>query len=467
MVNEHTDNINAIFMKKNQIVLLLFSTLLGCNTSNNTGLPCKTWEEKGYNPKDDVKIGIPAFEGGKINYMRNGQSVLTVNLKDPYTVSLADEPQEWGFFQFPSIYRSRDNKLVATWHMAIDHPESYGKGLAFAVSSDGGKSWDSFESQPPVGGGLLLPSGDRIKTHTPKPRKAEEFELPEPVGSKVDNYEREFVFYEISKLPKVLQGVYLERLGREDTTWKIEQATLKDSQALRYKDFGMIPIVWWGDMNIANDGSIIAGKYPGIHLNENGKIDPFGISFYRSTNEGRSWKIQGNIPYKPYFETDSIQNERRSFGFTEPGFEILSDGSFLCVMRSSEDLAIAPMYLSRSTDLGKTWSEPEIFTSAGVMPRLLQLDNGVIVLSSGRPGVQLRFSMDNKGKKWTDPFELLPFEDVKNYDKNPVSCGYTELLATGSDSFLVIYSDFKHLNKNGEVRKAIKVKEITVKPSSK
>jgi len=41
------------------------------------------------------------------------------------------------------------------------------------------------------------------------------------------------------------------------------------------------------------------------------------------------------------------------------------------------------------------------------------------------------------------------------------SCGYTSLLATGPDSFIIAYSHFKHRTKDGP-RKAILIREITV-----
>ena len=50
--------------------------------------------------------------------------------------------------------------------------------------------------------------------------------------------------------------------------------------------------------------------------------------------------------------------------------------------------------------------------------------------------------------------------------KRSVSCGYTSLLATGPDRFLIIYSDFKYKNAAGEIRKAIKVREVIVRPDS-
>ena len=168
---------------------------------------------------------------------------------------------------------------------------------------------------------------------------------------------------------------------------------------------------------------------------------------------------------------DPNGNRRLALGFTEPTFEILSDSTFLCVMRTEDGYGRGPMYLSRSSDQGATWSQPVAFTPNGVFPGLLQLDNGVLVLVSGRPGVQIRFSLDGKGEKWTDPFEMIPFSDEIDTAESgkkriqliqDISCGYAELLAIGADRFLVIYSDFKYLNKNNEVRKAIKVREIKV-----
>jgi hypothetical protein len=108
--------------------------------------------------------------------------------------------------------------------------------------------------------------------------------------------------------------------------------------------------------------------------------------------------------------------------------------------------------------LGRTWSKPEPITPSGVLPRLLRLTNGVTVLSSGRPGVQLRFSINATADRWSQPLELLPYE----IGGKVVSCSYTGLLATGPDRFLVIYSNFEYHNKAGEIRKAIEVREVTV-----
>jgi len=95
---------------------------------------------------------------------------------------------------------------------------------------------------------------------------------------------------------------------------------------------------------------------------------------------------------------------------------------------------------------------------------LLQLENGVVVMASGRPGVQLRFSTN--GKEWSDAFEMMPFTTDLPSEmtwQGAVSCGYTELLSTGPNNFLIVFSDFKYKTAEGELRKAIKVREVTVK----
>jgi len=62
----------------------------------------------------------------------------------------------------------------------------------------------------------------------------------------------------------------------------------------------------------------------------------------------------------------------------------------------------------------------------------------------------------------TQPIELMPYID----ENDTVSCGYTSLLAMGPDRFLIIYSDFKYKNAAGEIRKAIKVREVFVRVES-
>ena len=447
---------------KNCLLILVSFMLWSCSATKSKGKIAQTVNEN-LSPSRSIHVitpGIPAYQSSKIDYKRSGRAVISISLSEPIVVSSASKPEKWGFFQFPNIARKPDGTLSIRWNLNADAMEAYGEHkFGGAKSNDGGKTWSltqEFESD----GILQLKNGDRISIHTPKPIKVQELKLPSPIGSGMDTYSRSSSnFYKLHDMPASRQGVFINRLARGESEWKVEQAALFDPEAARYDLRGQVPIVWWGDMFQLNDGSVIAGVYPGFYIDKNGLVDPrSGVFFYKSVDNGHSWKIQGRIPYVPDFTIDSAANKR--MGFTEPTFEILSDGTFICVIRTTDGVGNGPMYISRSTDQGVTWTTPEFLAVSGVLPRLLQLKNGVTVLSSGRPGVQLRFSMDGKGNTWTDPVEMLPFI---NY-KDQVSCGYTGLLATGSDRFLIVYSDFNFLNEAKEIRKAIKVREVIVTP---
>lgn len=438
----------------------LVALFVGCAGAPREAEETQVWDEKQLDTATSVTKGIPARDDVTMEYRRDGERLFTIQLKEPSVVDVADKPHGWGYFQFPNIYRNVDNVLVAKWHMAEDAVTAYGKdshGIAF--SKDGGNTWTK-DASSSLGGGLTLANGDKIRVYTPPAIDVKKLALPKLVGSSPEAYGRHFSYYKLDELPEELRGVYIDRLEKGAKEWTKEHAVLNDPQAVRYTDSGMFPVVWWGDMHIAADGSIVTGVYPGFYLNDEGKVDPSGVFFYKSTDQGRTWDILSRIPYEPDLKKDPDGAKRLALGFTEPAFEILSDGTYLCVLRTTDGLGNSPMYVTRSTDQGKTWSSPEVFTPAGVLPRLLQLENGVVVLASGRPGLQLRFSLDGKGATWSDPFEMLPFEN----EKDVVSCGYPELLEMGPDRFLVIYSDFKYPIEGGETRKAIKVREVVVTP---
>ncbi len=400
---------------------------------------------------------IEAYGAYSADYERRGKLSLSVQFAEPQIITVADKEYKWGPYQFPGIGRWADGTLVMSWSTNEDSARAYGLPNGCAVSRDGGKTWTAHTGKWGVSG-LLLPNGDRVSVVTPRPYKLADLKLPTPVSDGKDPYGPKLAMYKLTDLPAKLQTIRIKRFPKGSDTAKTEHAALNDPLALRYSIYDVFPIVWWGDMHVLHDGSALAGIYPGYRLLDDGKADPKGnVFFYRSTDNGRSWTIQGRILYQPDLKADPRGNERG--GFTEPAYEVLADGSLLCVMRTTDGAGIGPMYLSRSKDDGRTWSKPKAFTPNGVLPKLLRLDNGVLVLASGRPGVQVRFCTDGKGEKWTDPFEMVP---VTETDPHLDTCGYTSLLATGPDSFLLAYSHFKHETADGP-RKAILLREVTVR----
>ncbi|MGV3761327.1 sialidase family protein [Parapedobacter sp.] len=441
--------------------VLMGFAILGYQGSPDTDNPTVKWRERGIVSYGKIQHGIPVYQGIEGVYHRKNDSNLKISLGEPTIISVADREYGWGYFQFPSIYRALNGQLVVAWHMGKDAAESYGKGLSsFAVSDDEGKSWKEIEGGMPLGGGLELTDGTYIKNSTPVALKVSELDLLNAVDSNKEAYGRDFSYYRMSALPDALRGVYIARLSPGNSRWNVEHNVLNDPGVLRYTDGELFPVVWWGDMRIEAGGSVATITYPSFY-EEAGKVPAAGVSFYRSTDGGRSWDVVSKIPYQPDLEHDPNGSKRLSFGFTEPAFEILKDSTYLCVLRTSDGLGHSPMYVSSSDNRGVTWTQPQVFAGAGVLPKLLQLGNGVVVLASGRPGVQLRFSTDGKGHRWTDPFEMLPFGEKNEH----VSCGYTGLLPVGINHFLIVYSDFAYKTGKGEIRRAIKIREVTVEPS--
>ena len=383
---------------------------------------------------------------------------MKIDLSEPILVAEAPAGEtRWGRFQFPTLDRMLDGRIALTFHVNADSATAYGKPSEQpnrGLSADEGATWTLERATEPTAG-LLLPNGDRIRAGnaevTPPSIPVNALSLPQSVGTVIGTYgQLPYTYYRHDELPAALQGVPLSRLARGASAWAAERARLDDPGFQRYTIQEVFPIVWWGDLLLAADGSILAVVYP---RSMNGDV-----ACHRSTDFGRSWHLQGCIPYMPDLHADPLAR-RRSHGFTEPGSAQLADGSLLVMLRTTDGLGVGPLYASRSTDAGKTWTAPAVVHSSGVMPRILQLGNGVLALSYGRPGVELRLSRDGTGAKWSEPISLVP---LTSPEIQADTCGYTSLLPLTANSFLIAYSWFKRPGRDGQLHKAVLVRRVTV-----
>jgi hypothetical protein len=353
--------------------------------------------------------------------------------------------RRWGRWQFPTLEAGPGGSFLLFFHVEPDAASSYGKPRRVYVSRDRGKSW----KQDPAGAaktayGLRLPNGDWLRTDTVAATPISAVNMPQKVAERV-SYQTPFQLYRLMEMPPSLRRIFFQRYRQG--SWHAEQQEIRDDQALRYSTASLVPQIWWGDMKRHNDGSLIALTYPYYHASQ--LPLPFtSAASYRSTDQGRSWAKIGHILYN--------EADRRRDGFTEPALEILPDGSLFAVLRTTDGHGVGPMFRSRSFDGGASWTAPEAFTDTGVLPRLLHLKNGILVLSSGRPGVDLRFSADG-GRSWSEPRRLIPIADPAQPQAD--SCGYTSLLPLGKDRFLITYSWFNPPSG----RKSIYVREVRVR----
>lgn len=450
--------------------------VVGCATNRFGSVGVSTqslvWQERPVRSLRGIEFGVPVMQQTSVTYRRTGKTKFHIHFAEPHLITVADKPQPWGYYQFPTLTRLANGDLHAQWAMHPDDIRAYGLAASgSSVSSDGGRSWQSIMPDSSQLLGYPLANGDLLRVVDPRPIKVTDLPMPEPLGKTAFKYRKtNFTFYRLKDMPSQVNGIYLTRRSAGQGHWKPEQARLNDDRGVRYSSKDLVPVVWWGDIHTLSDSSLLAGVYPGYYLKDNGQVDKqMGVVFYRSTDRGHSWQIQGRIPFQPDTSLDSMATER--IGFSEPTYEVLADGSLLCVIRSADGDGVTngvgngPLYASRSYDQGRSWTKPLAIAPAGALPRLLRLANGVTVLASGRPGVQLRFTKTGGSQDWTDGFEMLPYESTRMELQYLVSCGYTGMLATGPDRFLVIYSDFRYKNEPGQERKAIKIREVTVTPN--
>ena len=130
-----------------------------------------------------------------------------------------------------------------------------------------------------------------------------------------------------------------------------------------------------------------------------------------SHDGGINWTVEATVAY-----SDDLYPPGTSYdGYCEGVLTRAHDGSLLIVMRTGSYL---PMYTSRSTDNGRTWSAPQqIHTASGqtvssVYPTLDRLADGSLVLLVGRPGYSLLRSTDD-GRTWSDQ-AWVDYQDSAN-----------------------------------------------------
>ena len=161
-----------------------------------------------------------------------------------------------------------------------------------------------------------------------------------------------------------------------------------------------------------------------------GRGRPYSRTYVcESDADGRTWRYLTTIGY------DRIGSE----GYNEGSMRRLPGGELLAVMRTGSEKDPAchdnPIMWSTSRDEGRTWSDPRRTGVEGAYPALAALDDGLVVMSFGRPGAMIVFSADN-GRTWTDPNVI---------DATPYS-GYTDVVQTGPGELLLGFGTRDYLD---------------------
>ena len=120
-----------------------------------------------------------------------------------------------------------------------------------------------------------------------------------------------------------------------------------------------------------------------------------------SEDEGLNWRYLSTLAV-PNDAPDGLE------GFGECCLVRLTDGDLMSVMRIGQHQKQPDQWLTRtySSDGGRSWTPIDFLPAWSVAPQLCRLENNVLVLSTGRPGIFLWFSPDASGAEW-HPIDVL------------------------------------------------------------
>jgi hypothetical protein len=151
---------------------------------------------------------------------------------------------------------------------------------------------------------------------------------------------------------------------------------------------------------------------------------------FRSTDHGKTWRRYSTVASRMFNETSVL---------------LLRSGRMIAAMRSK--VPEQAVWLSESSNLGKTWSEPNRLTPARHHPAdLVELEDGRILLTvgkrSGSLGVVAVVSDEHGKFDWNKHTAVV--DDATNGD-----CGYPSSVVVSKDLALTVYYAVGRRGKSG------------------
>lgn len=416
------------------------------------------------------------------------------------------EEQLWGSYQFPLPYKTKDS-IVVSVHVADDSiSDFHNESKRWFESKDEGITWKEVDKSVINKCALTLPNGDCLFfpdvtskdvsdytfTHlhyrtpaTDKTEKAKEGTIPLPDGMTFDIDGNLIYGYLADRLPDSLSKkewlAYRIPAG-EDTP--VEEFVSLDwpylTRVIYEKGDSKIlrPIFPHGRPKLAPDGSVWISTYSG-----DGHIDPatglynpyYCAEIFRSTDNGHSFSLYAHMEYPA---DGTKEYPYLSGGFSDSDFAFMPDGSIVWFLRSAwfarTGYEWSPMYFSRSTDGGKSWSKPVIFSDTGIYPSLCTVADQTTFLCYARPGIFATACENESGTKWCEPLVVMTPEDrshLANIVQDPPkfhdwdgACNNPKLVALDDHSVLIVYSDFYYPDKEGIMRKSILCRRLFIEP---
>ncbi|MEZ4865094.1 MAG: sialidase family protein [Caldilineaceae bacterium] len=309
------------------------------------------------------------------NFYRSDTVTLQVNGVSVHLGEPIPVMESVGHGWFPALARFPTGELLLTYSLAADTNENHFDLSGYQVSADGGHSW--------------TPRYDIIPEHQPM------IYLPQPDGA---------LFALPAYLYAVAAGDHHNFCGAAMRFEEAGRRVIFEPQGIRLVDWpwpvAILPNPYRPNLlrvNLCFDGDALAVNG---HLIATLYGTRLGEAFYRvvvatSVDGGRTWHYLATVAGPEAVPAV----EPRGHGPGEPSLVQLANGDLMCVMRMGGG-AEFPLRRSYSSDGGQTWSTPDPLPAASVEPSLKRLQNGVLALATGRPGIFLWLSTDDRGVRW-------------------------------------------------------------------
>ncbi|MEZ4731384.1 MAG: sialidase family protein [Caldilineaceae bacterium] len=337
---------------------------------------------------------------------------LTVHLGEPRQAM-----ESIGHGWFPSLAHFPTGELLLAYSLAADTNENQVDLSGYQVSSDGGHTWTPRydilpEHQPmiyvPQADGALLALPAYLYAVTPA-----DLHTFCGAATRFEEGGRRVVFEP--------QGVRLV-----DWPWPVQ--ILPNPYRTNHH---RVNLCFDGDA-LTVDGRLIATLY-------GAKSDDAFYSVVVATSDdgGRTWRYLATVAGPEAVPATAP----RGHGPGEPSLVQLANGDLMCVMRMGGGAAF-PLRRSYSSDGGRTWSPPAVLPAVSVEPSLKRLQNGVLALSTGRPGIFLWLATDERGTTWQS-IDVLAHHNAwasAGYQITPEqTTAYTEIIEVAPNHLLLAY----------------------------
>ena len=316
-----------------------------------------------------------------------------------------------GFCWGPSIRKFPTGELMVAYGLNPDSGENLVNVTGISLSKDKGATWAHHCDVTGPSGWLDIALPDGTLAGPSEPYK------PEPLGqwrTFVANYRR--LEKGGQRYNVELWGTRIEGLPRDVKARTVQSRT-------RWADISP-----FRDIIELEPGRYLATGY----LTFDGDARHSTVALI-SEDEGHNWRYLSTVA-----SADAAIDARE--GFCESCLVRLEDGDLMCVgrMGGGRDQLLARTY---SSDGGKTWSPIDRLPAWSVKPRIKRLSNGVLVISTGRPGLFLWFSTDPRGQDW-QPLDVMAYHNSVMDKAQHISPGKYGLEAVTSEQYRTVNFDF-------------------------